>query len=149
MTNASPALLVRMLGSAALALPGSSRLGLNIGGAVLAADAGTCPSDRDATTSTAAARPRRITRAFILFPPDLPEVVATDAVDLERHRVRLRSRVVLRALLDRGRKRVRADRFEQALPRHAADVGGPHVDGQRARPRGRAADRAGLRHAGE
>src|SRR5579872_1344411 len=71
MTNDSPVLLVRMLGSAALALPGSRRLGLNIGGTVLAADAGTCPSDSDATSSTAAARPRRITRAFIYTPPQL------------------------------------------------------------------------------
>src|SRR5437764_13440969 len=85
MTNDSPALLVRMLGSAALALPGNKRLGLNIGGAVLAADAGTCPSVSDATRSTAAARPRLITRASILFPRGLLEVVAADAVDLERH----------------------------------------------------------------
>src|SRR5438270_10215469 len=82
MTNDSPARLVRMLGSAALALPGSNRLGLNIGGAVFAAEAGSCPSVSDATRRTVAARPRLIMRAFILFPPRLLEVVAADAVDL-------------------------------------------------------------------
>src|SRR5579872_1757928 len=150
-TNDSPALLVRMLGSAAFWLPGSSRFGLNERLGALAADTPTGPRPIVAKRATAAATDARrfIGTRFIFSPTRSFEVVATDAVDLERHRVRLRGRVVLRAFLDGCRHRVAAHGFEQARRGRSADVSDVDADGQRARTGRRAADRAGLRLARE
>ena len=65
MTNASPALFVRMLGSAAPALPGRRRFGLNAGGVLCFAAAGDAMTPNAATTT---AKPTRTAR-FISFPP--------------------------------------------------------------------------------
>src|SRR5439155_9837809 len=80
------------------------------------------------------------------------EVVAADAVDLERYGVSFRGRVRLQSVLDRGGQRVTADLFEQARGgrrgRHA-DVGDVDRDGHAARIRNgrarRTLDDAGFR----
>src|SRR5207248_6321781 len=76
------------------------------------------------------------------------EVVAADAVDLERHVVGLRLRVRSAVVLRRCAERVAADLLEQAARGRRADVRDLHVDRDRARligrGRGRAGDAAGL-----
>src|SRR5258706_4896123 len=75
------------------------------------------------------------TRASFLFSP---EGVAADSVNLERNRVALRGRVVLRSFLDRRGQRVPADGFQDAGPRRSANVGDLDGDRQRARVGGTA-----------
>src|SRR5439155_4495127 len=80
------------------------------------------------------------------------EVVAADAVDLERYGVSFRGRVRLQSVLDRGGQRVTADLFEQARGGRSgshADDGDVDRDGHAARIRNgrarRTLDDAGFR----
>src|SRR5438046_3434580 len=70
-TNDSPALLVRMLGSAAPLLPGSRRFGLKVGAGGAAADDGAAPRLREATTAAVAAMVASHRRAG-MAPPAAP-----------------------------------------------------------------------------